>query len=45
MKKAIYRILFIVALVIPFNLSYAETTITPPKNPNSAKACAICHYR
>jgi len=45
MKKVIYRILFIVALVIPFNLSYAETTVTPPKNPNSAKACAICHYR
>ncbi len=44
MKKAIFRILFIVALVIPFNLSYAQT-ITPPKNPNSAKACAICHYR
>jgi len=45
MRKVINRILFIVALVIPFNLSLAETTVTPPKNPNSAKACAICHYR
>jgi predicted CXXCH cytochrome family protein len=45
MKKVISRILFIVALVIQFNLSYAETEVTPPKNPNSAKACAICHYR
>jgi predicted CXXCH cytochrome family protein len=45
MRKVIYRILFIVVLVIPFNLSYAETKVTPPKNPNSAKACAICHYR
>ncbi len=35
----------IVALVIPFNLSNAQTEVTPPKNPNSAKACAICHYR
>ena len=45
MRKVIYRILLIVALVIPFNLSYAETKVTPPKNPNSAKGCAICHYR
>ncbi len=27
------------------NISNAQTTIEPPSNPNSAKACAICHYR
>jgi predicted CXXCH cytochrome family protein len=45
MKKFIYRILLVGALIIPFNLSYAQEIITPPKNPNSAKGCAICHYR
>jgi len=24
---------------------HAQPEITPPKNPNSAKGCAICHYR
>ncbi|UCD77935.1 MAG: hypothetical protein JSW26_21370 [Desulfobacterales bacterium] len=45
MKKKSPLILLIVALVLIFNLSDAQMTMAPPKNPNSAKACAICHYR
>jgi len=45
MKKILLWKLVIVALVYPFASLHAETTIQPPKNPNSAKACAICHYR
>ena len=29
--------------MLPFNLSFAA--VKTPQNPNSAKACAICHYR
>ncbi len=36
-------------LFIIFFLSFpavgAHGTVRPPKNPNSAKACALCHYR
>jgi predicted CXXCH cytochrome family protein len=27
------------------NIAGAQTSLEPPSNPNSAKACAICHYR
>jgi predicted CXXCH cytochrome family protein len=45
MKKKSYLILLIVAPVLLFKLSNAQMNVAPPKNPNSAKACAICHYR
>jgi len=28
-----------------FTGAHAQETLEPPRNPNSAKACAICHYR
>jgi len=43
MKKIIYLNLFIIFVLLPFNLSFAA--VKTPQNPNSAKACAICHYR
>jgi predicted CXXCH cytochrome family protein len=45
MKKKSFLILLIAALVLHFKLSDAQMNVAPPKNPNSAKACAICHYR
>ncbi len=45
MKKKSCLILLIVVLVLQFKLSDAQMNAAPPKNPNSAKACAICHYR
>ena len=45
MKKNSFLILLIVALVLLFKLSDAQMSGAPPKNPNSAKACAICHFR
>ena len=45
MNKNSYLFLLIVILVLQFKLSDAQMTAAPPKNPNSAKACAICHYR
>jgi predicted CXXCH cytochrome family protein len=45
MKKTIYLILFIVAVCMHPSRSEAESNVQPPRNPNSAKACAICHYR
>jgi predicted CXXCH cytochrome family protein len=38
-------VLLIVVLALQFKLSDAQMDVAPPKNPNSAKACAICHYR
>ncbi len=37
------QLLLTVLLIFFGNTSFAE--IQPPKNPNSAKGCAICHYR
>jgi len=45
MKKKRLLALLIVVLVFQFKLSDAQMIAAPPKNPNSAKACAICHYR
>lgn len=28
-----------------FSAATARATVPPPRNPNSAKSCAICHYR
>jgi predicted CXXCH cytochrome family protein len=43
MKKPIYLYLFIIFFLLLFN--YSNAGAAPAKNPNSAKACAICHYR
>jgi predicted CXXCH cytochrome family protein len=45
MKKTSFLILLSVLLVFLFKVSDAQMNVAPPKNPNSAKACAICHYR
>jgi predicted CXXCH cytochrome family protein len=37
------QFLLTVILINLFGIVHAE--VQPPKNPNSAKACAICHYR
>jgi predicted CXXCH cytochrome family protein len=39
----IYLSLCMIFSLCTFNISFAG--VTPPKNPNSAKGCAICHYR
>ncbi len=43
MKIYIYLYLFIIFFLLLFN--YSNAGAAPAKNPNSAKACAICHYR
>ncbi len=43
MKKA--ALLYISLLFPILTTSIAHGAFEPPKNPNSAKACAICHYR
>lgn len=43
MKKISYLNLGIIAGLLLFNVSHAD--VRAPKNPKSAKACAICHYR
>ncbi len=35
-------LLVLLSLLLP---SGAPATVPPPRNPNSAKSCAICHYR
>ena len=42
MKKIFFLILFIASLALQFDIVLAAEA---PKNPNSAKDCAICHYR
>ena len=37
--------LVVLGVVLWLNIVDAQTTLEPPSNPNSAKACAICHYR
>jgi len=37
--------LAVMGVVLWLNICDAQTTLEPPSNPNSAKACAICHYR
>ena len=43
LKKIAYLNLLIIFLLLLF--SFAKASAEPAKNPNSAKACAICHYR
>ncbi len=43
MSKAV--LLYISLLLPVLTTSIAHGVFEPPKNPNSAKACAICHYR
>ena len=38
-------VLGVLGVVLWLNICDAQTAIEPPSNPNSAKACAICHYR
>ena len=45
MKKIVLLNLIVIALLFPHVNAHAQEKITPPKNPNSAKGCAICHYR
>ncbi|GBE04008.1 cytochrome c nitrite reductase pentaheme subunit [bacterium BMS3Abin09] len=42
MKKIFYLILFMTTLTLQLDTVYA---VEAPRNPNSAKECAICHYR
>jgi predicted CXXCH cytochrome family protein len=35
----------LLAVLLAFFCGTANAEIQPPKNPNSAKGCAICHYR
>jgi predicted CXXCH cytochrome family protein len=44
MKKIIYLNLLIISAVIQLGISYAQQ-VEAPRNPDSAKECAICHYR
>jgi predicted CXXCH cytochrome family protein len=43
MKKIVYLNIFLFLAIFTFNASFAA--VEAPKNPNSAKECAICHYR
>ena len=43
MKKIVYLNIFLFVAIFTFNVSFAA--VEAPKNPNSAKECAICHYR
>lgn len=43
MKRLIHLQLFIISLIFQLGISYAQVEV--PKNPDSAKECAICHYR
>jgi predicted CXXCH cytochrome family protein len=43
MKKISYLIFFLLLLASHFSTSFAR--VETPRNPNSAKECAICHYR
>ncbi|MBA4366232.1 MAG: hypothetical protein C0403_01150 [Desulfobacterium sp.] len=42
MKRFVYLTLFMLMFTKPF---IASAVVKPPSNPNSAKGCAICHYR
>jgi len=35
----------VVGVLMWINSANAQTNLEPPRNPNSAKACAICHFR
>ena len=37
--------LVVLGVLMWFNNANAQTNLEPPSNPNSAKACAICHFR
>jgi predicted CXXCH cytochrome family protein len=39
------KFLYIVLILSTLQISTAYANVTAPRNPNSAKECAICHYR
>ena len=43
MRKISCLLIFFTLTVLPLDISYAN--FNTPKNPNSARECAICHYR
>lgn len=43
MRKIIRSILFAAFLILQCNI--VDSAVEPPRNPSSAKECAICHYR
>ena len=43
MRKIIRSILFAAFVIVQCNI--ADSAVEPPRNPSSAKECAICHYR
>ena len=43
MKETVYIKMLIVFFLSQMNVTYAE--VEAPRNPDSAKECAICHYR
>jgi len=43
MKPLQFAALLFLAVLLPLNGAWAQ--ISTPKNPKSAKACALCHYR
>jgi predicted CXXCH cytochrome family protein len=45
MKKIVLLNLIVITLLFLRVNIHAQEIIIPPKNPNSAKGCAICHYR
>ena len=42
-KQSFHQVLCLAVLIGTANISHAE--VQAPSNPNSAKSCAICHYR
>ena len=38
-------LLYTLLIVIAIQISSAYANVTAPRNPNSAKECALCHYR
>ena len=45
MNKKGLLIWVVIAMLMGLNSAIAQTNLEPPRNPNSAKACAICHFR
>jgi len=43
MQQVARLVIILFFLILPGTISHAQ--VEPPRNPNSAKSCAICHYR